>query len=251
MVKRRWVVAAVSVAALAVAAGVAYATIPSDNVINGCYSKSGGALRVIDATVTNCSKQETALAWNVQGPKGDKGDPGAIGATGATGPTGPAGPTGPTGATGPQGPPGPQGPAGVSGSAVRIAFKASLTMTHSLDVVVSTKLDEGTYALFGRADLHHDGVSDYNWWSRSCELRDAPVSGTFLGGTQARNWLDANDFGRDMEDTLNVMGTVTVPAGATKEVTLLCSNSADSKIGSASLGADGADLMAIKVGGTF
>src|SRR3954468_20471463 len=34
-----------------VAGGVAYATIPSNSVIDGCYSRSGGALRVIDSTV--------------------------------------------------------------------------------------------------------------------------------------------------------------------------------------------------------
>ena len=36
-------------------------------MIDACYSKSGGALRVIDGTVTKCGKSETSLAWNVQG----------------------------------------------------------------------------------------------------------------------------------------------------------------------------------------
>jgi hypothetical protein len=84
---------AIAVAVFAVG-GVAYATIPNAGVISGCYLKSGGTLRVIDATTAKCSSKETALNWNVQG------------ATGATGPTGPTGPDGPTG---------PGGPAGISG----------------------------------------------------------------------------------------------------------------------------------------
>jgi hypothetical protein len=70
-------VGAVAAAALLVAAGVAYATIPDGNgVIHGCYAKSGGALRVIDASVRNCPKSETALSWNVQGIQGPQGPPG-------------------------------------------------------------------------------------------------------------------------------------------------------------------------------
>ena len=64
--------------ALALAGGVAYATIPDSNgVIQGCYGKSGGSLRVIDSAVAECKSNETPLAWNVQGPPGEQGDPGA------------------------------------------------------------------------------------------------------------------------------------------------------------------------------
>jgi hypothetical protein len=76
---------ALAVAALFATVGIATATIPNDGVINACYSRSGGSLRVIDASVTKCGKSETSLAWNVQGVKGD---------TGAEGPAGPAGPSG-------------------------------------------------------------------------------------------------------------------------------------------------------------
>src|SRR3954451_884070 len=97
-----------------VAGGVAYATIPTNNAIDGCYLKSGGALRIIDPTVTKCKSGETALAWNVQGVKGDTGAIGATGATGPTGPTGPAGPTGGPGSPGPAGATGLTGPAGTA-----------------------------------------------------------------------------------------------------------------------------------------
>ena len=94
------------VAALASALAAA-ATIPTNNVISGCYTRSGGSLRVIDATVTNCKSTETSLAWNVQGPQGVQGVQGPVGPAGPAGPTGPTGATGATGATGPAGPAGP------------------------------------------------------------------------------------------------------------------------------------------------
>jgi hypothetical protein len=59
--------------------GIAYATIPdSVGVIHSCFARSGGTLRVIDASVTNCKAGETALDWNMKGAAGPKGDPGAV-----------------------------------------------------------------------------------------------------------------------------------------------------------------------------
>src|SRR6185312_9770580 len=89
--ERRRIPAALAIAAgvLLVLAGVAYATIPdSSGAIHGCYARSGGSLRVIDATVTNCKAGETSLDWNVQGQQGPQGP---------NGPAGPAGPQGPSG----------------------------------------------------------------------------------------------------------------------------------------------------------
>jgi hypothetical protein len=81
--------------------GTAYAAtaeIPGPNgVISACYLKSGGDLKVIDPSVTTCTKGETSLDWNQQGPAGPAG------AAGATGPAGPAGPQGYTGSPGPAG----------------------------------------------------------------------------------------------------------------------------------------------------
>jgi hypothetical protein len=71
---RFWIAAA---AVAAATAGVAYATIPdSGGVIHACYMKSGGNLRVIDASVTNCKSSETALDWNQIGQQGPPGPPG-------------------------------------------------------------------------------------------------------------------------------------------------------------------------------
>src|SRR5918992_98330 len=122
-------------AILAVAAGVALATIPGSNgVINACYEKRLGILRVIDAEAgKTCTQYETPISWNEKGVKGDTGPQGLKGETGATGPqglkgdkgdTGPQGlkgdkgdqgdpgPQGPPGERGPEGPAGPQGPPG-------------------------------------------------------------------------------------------------------------------------------------------
>jgi hypothetical protein len=78
-----WLAAAVVAAGLA---GTAYATIPGgDGTIHGCYAKSGGTLRVIDASVTNCKAGETALNWNQHGqpgPQGPQGEPGPAGPPG-------------------------------------------------------------------------------------------------------------------------------------------------------------------------
>jgi len=77
---------------------VVHATIPAPNgVITTCYAKSGGAVRVIDSSVTNCGKSETQLTWNQSGPQGPIGPPGPQGVAGPTGAQGVAGATGPAG----------------------------------------------------------------------------------------------------------------------------------------------------------
>jgi hypothetical protein len=111
--KRLFLVAGVL---LVIGGGAAFATIPNAGVINACYAKSGGSLRVIDASVTNCKSGETALAWDEHGAVGPVGPPGPAGPAGQAGPAGPAGPKGDTGATGPAGPAGPPGPTGPAGA---------------------------------------------------------------------------------------------------------------------------------------
>jgi hypothetical protein len=73
-----------AIVASALAGGVAWATIPGDGgVIQGCYTKVGGILRVIDtAKGERCLAIEQPISWN---QKGLKGDPGANGANGAPG----------------------------------------------------------------------------------------------------------------------------------------------------------------------
>jgi Collagen triple helix repeat (20 copies) len=119
----RWLLVGAVVGAV-LAGGAALAAIPdSSGVINGCYQKNVGNLRVIDPSAgDSCRPSEIAISWSQtgpQGPPGPQGPQGPKGDTGATGPQGPAGPQGPkgdTGATGPQGPIGPQGPKGDTGA---------------------------------------------------------------------------------------------------------------------------------------
>lgn len=110
-----------AVLGVVLAGGAAYAAIPDSNgVINGCYQKKVGNLRVIDSSAgQSCRHSEVPISWSQtgpQGPPGPQGPKGDTGATGATGPQGPKGDTGATGATGPQGPQGPAGPTGATGA---------------------------------------------------------------------------------------------------------------------------------------
>jgi hypothetical protein len=120
-------------AALVSGATLAFAAIPSpEGTIDGCYTKVGGVLRVIDKSKgESClTKFETPIKWNQAGAAGPKGDAGATGLKGDRGDTGPpgadgaTGPQGIAGATGEKGDRGEPGPAGAAGSGgVHIHFE--------------------------------------------------------------------------------------------------------------------------------
>jgi len=80
----RWRLPLFAAAVLIVTGGSACA----GNTIDGCYNKGSGALRVIDATATQCKSSETAVSWNEVGLQGP------VGITGAQGPQGTAGAAG-------------------------------------------------------------------------------------------------------------------------------------------------------------
>ena len=85
--KRFWV--GVTVVAMAGVAAISYAAIPQNGVITGCFPRSGGTLRVIDATTGNCKSSEQKLEWNQQGPQGPAGAQGPQGVAGQPGALGP------------------------------------------------------------------------------------------------------------------------------------------------------------------
>ena len=67
--------------------GEAQAVIPDNGVYTGCYQKSGGTLRVIDAS-QQCKSSEIRITWNEVGPRGDQGPAGPQGPQGEQGPAG-------------------------------------------------------------------------------------------------------------------------------------------------------------------
>jgi Collagen triple helix repeat (20 copies) len=139
----------VSVVVIAVAVllggSVAFGAIPgTEGKIDGCYTKIGGVVRVVDkAKSESCnSKLETPLSWNQAGaagpvgPKGDtgpagvkgeKGDTGAAGAAGANGEKGDVGADGIKGEKGDVGPPGLAGTTGQTGSTAFTGAPITLT----------------------------------------------------------------------------------------------------------------------------
>ncbi len=142
----RWIGLLAALGLLAVA-GTASATIPDSNqVIHGCYSRSGGSLRVIDDSVTNCSKSETALGWNAQGPQGPQGPQGA---------QGPQGPQGTQGIQGAQGVPGPQGPSGTSHGYLASANNVNVAQYPVFSTVVALhSVPDGTYQLWSAVNFN-------------------------------------------------------------------------------------------------
>jgi hypothetical protein len=84
-VSRRVVRLALGVSALgAIAAGLAYATVPDGaGVIHACYGNRDGGLRVVDTEAgQSCNAREATLTWNHQGPVGPQGPAGAQGPRG-------------------------------------------------------------------------------------------------------------------------------------------------------------------------
>lgn len=109
---------AVIVIALLLGGSVAFGAIPgAGGKIDGCYTKLGGVVRVVDkAKSESCnSKLETPLSWNQTGPAGPKGEKGDVGPTGMPGEQGEKGDAGPPGAKGEKGDIGPAGADGAKG----------------------------------------------------------------------------------------------------------------------------------------
>jgi hypothetical protein len=125
----------VSVLVIAVAVllggSVALGAIPgAGGKIDGCYTKVGGIVRVIDkAKGEACgSKLETPLSWNQTGAAGPAGPKGDMGPAGAPGEKGDAGPAGPAGAAGEKGDAGPPGLAGTTDQAGGTSFGSFPTL---------------------------------------------------------------------------------------------------------------------------
>ena len=151
-------IAVLVAAAIVVGIGVpiaAQATIPNGGTIYACYQNSGGTLHVIDRSVRNCSKSQTALSWNIAGKQGPQGP---AGPQGAQGPQGVPGPTGDTGPKGPAGPQGSQGPAGAFPD-VYNAYASGATYLSSETPITKLFLLSGSY-LLGASGFVNDANND-------------------------------------------------------------------------------------------
>ena len=99
-----------------IAAFLVGAVVPAnaDDVINACYNRKTGVLRIVEDQYS-CRKTENPISWNQMGPPGDRGPAGVAGPKGEPGAPGPPGPKGEQGVAGPQGPKGEQGAPGPAG----------------------------------------------------------------------------------------------------------------------------------------
>jgi hypothetical protein len=163
--RKRAALVAAAAGVIAIAGGVAYASIPADGVVHGCYKTSTGALRVIDSAAEACNPSETALDWNVAGAQGPQGPPGPQGSAG---------------------PPGPPGPAGVSGwEIVRVARVAqpSTDLIWTVNCSAGKKVVGGgvTKQIIGDSEVIESGPTDdgLGWTSGIDNLDDFPEPVTF------------------------------------------------------------------------
>jgi hypothetical protein len=99
------IVGAIATASYATAA----ITATSTTQLDACELNGIGTIRIV-SDASRCTRLESFISWNVQGPAGPAGSVGPAGPAGPQGDAGPAGPQGPKGDPGAQGPAGPQGP---------------------------------------------------------------------------------------------------------------------------------------------
>ena len=88
--RRTGLVLLLVVVGLAVAGGIAYATIPDGSgVFHACVNPNNGNVRLIDpdkaGKAGHCKGKELAVTWNQTGPPGPPGTPGTPGAPGLSG----------------------------------------------------------------------------------------------------------------------------------------------------------------------
>jgi hypothetical protein len=223
---KRWIIPG-AVASIAIAAGTAYATIPSaGGVIHGCFKQFEGALRLVDEGAA-CSSKERPISWNVQGPQGETG---AQGVQGVPGPQGPAGPIGPAG---------PQGPAG-GASVVTFAIKTFGVLQDDAREMVAKDLPPGDWAVIGTVNttsftqFDHDGITD-----AVCELR-AGAAGQVIGSALDRRLIPE---GQEVRRSLTLNGGAHLPNGG--RVGVWCRSQASSDH------VEHIQLMLMKVGGFF
>ncbi len=133
---------------LALSAGLVAAAIPnsSTGVINGCFEKYTGLLRVIDVEAgKSCTRWETPISWSQTGPAGEAGGIGPQGEQGVQGAPGM------NGSDGKDGSDGRDGDDGEDGNTIRNGPSAP---DDSIGLIGDFYLDTSTSTLYGpKADV--------------------------------------------------------------------------------------------------
>jgi hypothetical protein len=165
---------------------VAFASIPGgDGVIHGCFAKSGGAMRIIDGSVTQCKSGEISLNFNQTGSQGIQG---------VQGPIGPAGPQGLQGTQGLTGATGETGPAGAAGTSEVWATQGMSTQT--------VNIPAGSYVVNARADGFN---TDNGPQTLTCGLSTVDASSVTLVG-----WRDSGSVSLQDAAVFNAPATITL-----------------------------------------
>jgi len=146
--RRAVVTVAAAGSALALAGGIAFATIPDDGkVFTACMFKNAGTIRLIDKSLaaanlmSHCTSLETEVSWN------QKGEPGIQGIQGPAGKDGAPGKDGKDGAE--------SGPAFSRATAQAVALPSNGSVS-----VFQLGVDAGAYVFTASVSVIASGASD-------------------------------------------------------------------------------------------
>ena len=165
------------------AGGIAFAIPDSAGIINGCYDKVSGKLRVIQDASQGCANNETALSWSVTGPSGPQGIPG------------------------PQGQPGPTGPS----HAYSTRSNTRVPLTGDIDPVLSLTVPAGTYVIDAKSIIE---IATTSRVGIECDLQYSPQNilfgdvSVFLVGQDAETTIPLHDA-----RTFDVQTTISLACG--------------------------------------
>lgn len=138
-------------------------------------------------------------------------------------------------------------PASTAGSAARITLQSTHTFAGAdFERILSTNVPAGVYALTSRIDVKSTCCHDDTYWAVQCELRDGTA---LLGGAEHNEFLpEASQFivGGTPARNMIVVGLLNATTG--REISRWCKSAG---VPQTTLGAYGADLMTVKVGGAL
>ena len=141
----------VASAGIGVAAG-GFTVVDGSGVIHACVTDTTGAIRVVNASTPSCHQQETAVKWNVRGPRGD------------------------IGARGPQGPVGPPGTGSLIVRVVTVMQGSDVTGPAASNNEIWTPVASGTFHLDAASSISIHGIADITYSSDAACGNGVPLS---------------------------------------------------------------------------